>query len=71
MLFVPASLTVAPGTTVTWTNGDASVHIVRFPDQVSAGLATGANFSKTFSQPGEYYYQCGIHPQMTGRIIVK
>src|SRR5207253_4364449 len=50
--FVPATLTVAPGTTVTWTNKDNVFHTVKFSDQTSASLATGASFSRTFSQPG-------------------
>jgi plastocyanin len=33
MVFVPATITVPVGTTVTWTNVDVSNHIVTFPDQ--------------------------------------
>ena len=68
--FVPATLTVAPGTTVTWTNKDNVFHSIKFADQTSASIASGASFSRTFSQPGEFAYQCGIHATMIGKIVV-
>jgi plastocyanin len=71
--FTPAALVVAPGTTVTWTNGDDSPHAVREKDGKfkSAALDTGDTFSQTFTTPGEYGYFCSIHPRMTGKIVVK
>ena len=69
--FTPETLTIAAGTTVTWTNKDNVMHFVKFADQASDHLATGASYSRTFSKPGEYPYQCGIHPFMTGKIIVE
>ena len=69
--FAPASITVAPGTTVTWTNADSSAHTVKFADEESGKLSEGASYSKTFSQPGSYAYKCGIHSSMTGTVIVK
>lgn len=72
MVFVPATLTVHAGTTVTWTNTDDSNHIVKFPDQKSPRLDKGSTYSRTFAAPGEYTYECGIHgPRMTGKVIVK
>jgi plastocyanin len=71
--YTPSSLTVAPGTTVTWTNADDSPHTVREKDGKfkSAALDTDDKFSQTFAAPGEYEYFCSIHPYMTGKIVVK
>lgn len=66
-------LTVAPGTTVTWTNGDDIPHTVVSKDGLfkSKVLDTGDQFSFTFTKPGEYGYFCSLHPHMTGLIVVK
>ena len=69
-MFVPDSLTVAPGTTVTWTNNDRSRHTIVFPEGEIA-IASGQSYSRSYEQPGEYVYVCGLHPSMTGKIIVK
>lgn len=72
MVFVPATLTVAPGTTVTWTNWDDSNHGVKFADQESPRLDKGATYKRSFTAAGEYPYQCKYHgTRMTGKIIVK
>ncbi len=72
MHFVPNTLTVAAGTTVTWENGDSNPHTVTDKGRVfrSAGLDTGDTFSYTFASPGEFTYFCTIHPMMIGRIVV-
>ncbi len=71
--FSPAELTVAPGTTVTWTNGDDIPHTVVSNDKVfrSKVLDTDDHFSFTFTKPGEYAYFCSIHPHMTGKVVVR
>ena len=71
--YSPATLMVAAGTTVTWTNDDDSPHSVREKDGKfkSAALDTDDKFSQTFAAPGEYEYFCSIHPYMTGKIVVK
>lgn len=66
-------LTVKPGTTVTWTNGDDIPHTVvanngAFKSKV---LDTGDRFSVTFAKAGQFGYFCSLHPHMTGTIIVK
>lgn len=39
---------------------------------VSSGLLTpGQTYSLTFTQPGTYVYQCGIHPDMVGAVVVQ
>ena len=71
--FVPQTLTVSVGTTVTWTNNDSASHTVTSNDNLfeSGTLAKGATFSHTFEQKGTFNYHCSIHPSMTGKIIVE
>lgn len=66
-------VTVKPGTTVTWTNGDDIPHTVVSKDGVfkSKVLDTGDRFSFTFAKAGQFGYYCSLHPHMTGTIIVK
>ena len=73
--FGPATLTVAPGTKVTWTNKDEEPHTVTSADGgltfKSPALDTDDKFSFTFDKPGTYKYFCSIHPHMVGTIVVK
>jgi plastocyanin len=66
-------VTVKPGTTVTWTNGDDIPHTVVSRDGVfkSKVLDTGDRFSFTFAKPGQFGYYCSLHPHMTAMIVVK
>jgi plastocyanin len=71
--FGPANLTVAVGTTVTWTNRDDIPHTVVSTDKVfkSKVLDTDEQFSFTFDKAGTYPYFCSIHPKMTGSVVVQ
>ncbi len=71
--FTPTTLTVAAGTTVTWTNSDDVPHTVVSDDKVfkSKVLDTDEKFSYTFTKPGTYPYFCSVHPKMTARIVVQ
>ena len=66
-------VTVKPGTTITWTNGDDIPHTVVSKNGLfkSKVLDTGDKFSFTFAKPGQFGYFCSLHPHMTGTIIVK
>jgi plastocyanin len=70
--FVPATLTVSAGTTVTWTNRDEEPHTVAASDGSfhSPGMGTGATFTHTFSTAGTFDYVCSIHPMMHGTVVV-
>jgi amicyanin len=70
--FDPATLTVPVGTTVTWTNQDEEPHTVAAKDGSfhSSGLDTHGTYSFTFTTPGTFDYICGIHPFMTGTVVV-
>lgn len=69
--FDPGSVEVAVGGTVTWTNEDSAAHTVDGPDWASGSLAQGDTFSQTFDTAGAFEYSCGVHPSMTGTVIVK
>ena len=77
--FVPATLTVAVGTTVTWTQQDEIPHTVTSgqPGAADEGslfdsplLELGQTFSVTFIEPGTYLYFCRPHPRMVGVVDV-
>ena len=71
--FTPQTLTVAPGTRVTWLNKDDVPHTVTSTTNLfkSDALDTDGRFSFTFSKPGTYNYFCTVHPHMTGKVIVQ
>jgi 3',5'-cyclic-AMP phosphodiesterase len=70
--FTPAATAVPVGTTVTWTNRDDVPHNIVSTDQrfKSPVLDTDQRFSHRFNEAGAYRYFCGLHPKMTGRIVV-
>lgn len=70
--FEPGTLTVTPGTTVTWTNDGNDSHTVSADDGSfdSARLDPGESFSVTFDEAGTFAYFCAFHPGMVGTIVV-
>jgi plastocyanin len=72
--FEPATLSVAAGSKVTWTNRDEEPHLVVSADaqfKASPALDTDDTYSAVLAKPGVYTYFCSIHPHMVGKIIVK
>jgi plastocyanin len=71
--FGPASLTIAVGDTVTWTNSDSMPHTATDEDDRfdSGNLDPGQSFSFTFTAPGTYAYRCDYHSNMAGTIVVQ
>jgi plastocyanin len=72
--FDAPTVTVAPGSTVTWVNDDEDPHTIVAEDGQSfrsKTLDTGDRFSFTFMSPGTYGYFCSVHPHMTGKVVVK
>lgn len=72
-VFSPNSLTVAVGTSVTWTNKDAAPHTATANNGAfdTGNLAQGQSFSFKFTQPGNFPYKCSYHPNMLGTIVVQ
>ncbi len=83
--FQPATLTVASGTTVVFTNDDQIEHTVTSgvrkgekddtPDgRFDIDLKTaGASGKEELDKPGTYAYYCKIHPGqgMSGKVVVE
>jgi plastocyanin len=80
--FSPGDVTVAPGTTVTWTwdacdddgygGSSCALHNVTFEQGPSSNTqATGA-FSRQFAAAGTDAYRCTVHGAgMAGRVVVR
>jgi plastocyanin len=72
--FTPQTVTVKPGTKVTWTNDDTAIHAIKdtspLATPISQDLGKDATFSITYQQPGTYSYICNIHQYMTGTVSV-
>jgi plastocyanin len=83
--FEPATITVAPGDTVTWTvttsigeahsvtsgkQGEPNAGSV-FDSGVDALQNDGQTYQRTFAEAGTFDYYCIVHPaDMTGQVIV-
>ena len=70
--FSPAELNVAVGTTVTWVNRDDIPHSIVEKEKKfrSKAFDTDGTYSFTFTSAGSFDYFCGLHPHMTGKIVV-
>jgi plastocyanin len=71
--FVPAEVTISPGTRVTWVNRDDAPHTATSYENKfnSGGLDTGDKFSFVFENAGDYSYFCLLHPHMKAVIKVR
>ena len=74
--FAPAEITIPAGSTVVWTNKDATKHTVTEDNGVfdSGTMEKGATFSRKFDTAGTIGYYCKFHGSagqgMFGRIVV-
>lgn len=70
--YVPASLTVKAGQTVTWKNLDNIPHTVTSDTGLFASGSIPVNgvYSYTFTKGGTFTYFCDYHSWMTGTIVV-
>ncbi|MGE5636681.1 MAG: plastocyanin/azurin family copper-binding protein [Nocardioidaceae bacterium] len=76
--FQPATVTVAKGGTVTWTNDDSVPHDVTKQGgpgkefrSGTGNLQQGDTYEQTFTQAGTVDYVCTVHPGMAGKVVVK
>jgi plastocyanin len=71
--FSPATVTVAVGDTVTWTNSDSTAHTATADDGSfdTGTIGNGASGTVTFATAGTFAYHCSIHAQMTGTVVVE
>lgn len=70
--FVPASITIAAGDTVVFTNRDGAPHTATADSGAfdTGRLGRDASAQLTFSTPGTYDYFCSLHRNMRGTITV-
>jgi plastocyanin len=73
MAFNPSTITVAPNTTIAWTNKESTTHTVTSNNGTfnSGNLGKDSKFTFTFDSAGTYNYHCSIHPSMTAKVIVQ
>jgi plastocyanin len=77
--FNPSTITIAPGTTVTWTWAPTAVlhnvaPVAGGTEPARSGNPTNAPFTHehTFNNPGTYNYTCEVHgPAMSGVVTVQ
>lgn len=69
----PGTTTVKVGTTVTWTNNDATTHTVTSDDGSSfssGNLDYGKSFSYKTNTAGTFAYHCNYHSNMKATLVV-
>ncbi|CAN5538622.1 hypothetical protein BH10BAC1_BH10BAC1_09720 [soil metagenome] len=60
--FNPTQITVAAGTTVTFTNKDNADHTATSTGNFNSGtIKSGNTFTYTFTTTGVYYFYCNFH----------
>ena len=70
--FGPATVTVTPGTRVTWENRDPFPHTATAPGRFdSRSIPAGGRYTWTAREAGRYAYVCTLHPNMKGTIVVE
>lgn len=71
--FKPKTLTVQPGTEITFDFDDGSTAHNAVADDKSfdTGILTETTATVTLDKPGRYPYVCTLHPTMKGTIVVE
>jgi plastocyanin len=72
--YQPDTLTVKAGETVEWKNADIVPHTVTAADGKafdSGSIAKGASWRFTLVKSGTYDYNCTLHPNMKGKLVVQ
>lgn len=68
--FVPKTITIKRGTTVTWTNRDNAVHNVTGSGWSSGDIAPNGEYKRKFDTNGSFEYRDTINPSNTATINV-
>lgn len=72
--YIPASLTIAVGDTVRWTNNDNVGHTVtsNSGSELNSGvLPNGGTYQHVFQTAGGFGYHCTVHPTMQAAVAVQ
>jgi plastocyanin len=73
MAFTPQTVRITVGQAVKWTFNDTVAHTVT-PNHGSWGSGVkqpGTTFRHVFRSAGTFRYHCSIHPEMTGKVVVR
>ena len=70
--FSPATVTVATGDAVKWSNKDTTAHqVVANNGAFASPIIRAAHaWTRTFNTAGTYKYHDGLHPSLTGKVVV-
>jgi len=76
--YIPATISINAGDTVSWSNDDTAAHTVTSGSAAdgpsgkfdSSLLIAGGTFEHTFDSSGTEDYYCMVHPWMTGSVKV-
>ena len=75
MKFTPQHIRVNVGDTVIWKNIEKrqyhSVWFKQFDQEEPDYFFPDETYQRTFDKTGEFPYECGPHPEMTGVVSVK
>ncbi|MBI4715411.1 MAG: cupredoxin domain-containing protein [Nitrospirae bacterium] len=85
LAFNPQVVEIRKGESIRWINHDVQPHFLaasksseKLESLTTQGdlllfktLEPGETYDQSISDVGAFFYYCGIHPQMWGRIIVK
>ncbi len=71
-------ITIYPGDSVTWKNADTAFHTITSVTQsgeendlFDSGLfSAGKSYTREFTELGDFYYYCSLHPWMNGVVHV-
>jgi plastocyanin len=71
--FSPATVTIATGDAVKWTNRDTKNHqvVANNGSFASAAIKPGKTYTHTFNTAGTFGYRDALHPSLTGKVVVK
>ena len=71
--FSPSTVTISAGGSVTFRNDDDRAHTVTANDGAfdSGTIGEGGSWKRAFKGAGTFSYLCAIHPEMTGKVVVK
>jgi len=69
--FNPSTLEIKLHDQVTWSNKDGKAHKISGEEWGGVKIENGENFTQVFDKAGTYNYSCSLHPEMTGKIIVR
>ena len=77
--FIPSTVTIDVGSTVTWENNDTAAHTATGGSAAdgssgvfdSSLIMAGSSFSHMFNSAGTFDYYCMVHPWMEGTVIVE